>query len=140
MDEHSIYEANGIAVKIVEAKYPKEKDYRLFWIIDQSGCHMAYAEDSLNVHCMNAKEGGSQLSMHDTIYNGRHISITKVVKKSTGVRVSIPRGMIDVLQQSGKNYPVIQILSMKEINLNIFFIAVVMLVTSFQNIIVSLIL
>ena len=32
----------GIAVKIAEAKYPKEKCYRLFWIFDQSGCHMAY--------------------------------------------------------------------------------------------------
>ena len=30
------------AVKIAEAKYPKEKCYRLFWIFDQSGCHMAY--------------------------------------------------------------------------------------------------
>ena len=32
----------GIVVKIAEAKYPKEKCYRLFWIFDQSGCHMAY--------------------------------------------------------------------------------------------------
>ena len=63
----------GIAVKIAEAKYPKEKCYRLFWIYDQSGCHMAYADDSLNVHRMNIKEGGSQPLMHDTIYNGKHI-------------------------------------------------------------------
>ena len=58
----------GIPVKIAEAKYPKEKSYRLCWIFDQSGCHIAYAYDSLNVHHMNAKEGGSQPLMHDTIY------------------------------------------------------------------------
>ena len=63
----------GIVVKIAEAKYLKEKCYRLFWIFDQSGCHMAYADDSLNVPHMNIKEGGSQLLMHDTIYIGKHI-------------------------------------------------------------------
>ena len=40
----------GIAFKLAEAKYPKEKCYILFRIFDQSGCHMAYADDSLNVH------------------------------------------------------------------------------------------
>ena len=63
----------GIAVKIAEVKYPKGKCYRLFWIFDQSGCHMAYADDALNVHRMNIKEGGSQPLMHDTIYNDKHI-------------------------------------------------------------------
>ena len=63
----------GIAVKIAEVKYLKGKCYRLFWIFNQSGCHMAYADDSLNVHRMNIKEGGSQPLMHDTIYNGKHI-------------------------------------------------------------------
>lgn len=47
------------AVKVAEAKYPKEKAYRLFWIFDQSQCHMAYADDALNVNRMNAK-GGKQ--------------------------------------------------------------------------------
>ena len=36
------------AVKVAEAKYPKEKAYRLFWIFDQS------ADDALNVNRMNA--------------------------------------------------------------------------------------
>ena len=31
--------------------------------------------------------------------------MTKVVKKPTGERVSIPRGMIDVLQQRRKYHP-----------------------------------
>ena len=71
-----------IAVKIAEVKYKKEKSYRLFWIFGQSGCHMAHADDSLNVHCMNAKEGGSQSLMHDTIYNGKHISMTLSSEKA----------------------------------------------------------
>ena len=79
---NKIIKQMGIAVKIGEAKYPKEKSYRLFWIFDQSGCHMAYADDSLNVYRINIKEGGSKPLMHDTIYNGRHISMSKVVNKS----------------------------------------------------------
>ena len=54
---------------------------------------------------MNAKEGGSQPLMHDTIYNGKHISMAKVEKKPTGGRVSTPRGMMDVFQQRGKDHP-----------------------------------
>ena len=87
------------AVKVAEAKYPKEKGYRLFWIFDQSQCHMAYADDALNVNRMNAKEGGKQPIMHDTIFQGKRILMSKVIRKPTGKRVRIPRGMIDVLQQ-----------------------------------------
>ena len=47
---------------------------------------------------MNAKEGGSQPLMHDTIYNGKHILMTKVVKNPTWERVSITGGMINALQ------------------------------------------
>ena len=59
------------AVKIAEAKYPKEKGFRLFWVFDQIGCHMAFSDDSLNVNRMNAKEGGAQPCMHDTVYKAR---------------------------------------------------------------------
>ena len=72
-----IYEANGIAVKIAEAKYPKEKAYILCWIFNQSVCHMAYAYDFLNVHRMNAKEGDSHPLMHDTMYM---VSIFQLLK------------------------------------------------------------
>ena len=27
-------------VKVAETKYPKEKGYQLYWVFDQSGCHM----------------------------------------------------------------------------------------------------
>ena len=104
----------GIALKIAEEKYLKEKGYRLFWIFNQNGCHMAHADGSLNVHHINAKERGSQPLMHDTIYNGKHISMTKVVKKPTGERVSIPRGMTDVLQQRGKYHPKMKVGDMRK--------------------------
>ena len=90
------------AVKIAEAKYPKQQGYHLFWIFDQSGCHMAFADDALNVNRMNAKEGGNQPVMHNTIYNGKVIFMSKQVRKPTGEIVHIPRGMIDVLKQRGK--------------------------------------
>ena len=90
------------AVKVVEVKYPREKGYRFFWIFDQSVCHMAFGEDSLNVNRMNAKEGGSQPVMHDTIYNGKRIHMSKQMRKPSGETVRIPRGMIDILQQRGR--------------------------------------
>ena len=62
---------------------------------------MAFGEDSLNVNRMNAKEGGNQLVMHDTFYNGKAISMSKEVRNSSGEIVRIPRG-IDILQQRGK--------------------------------------
>jgi len=65
------------SVKLAEIKYPKEKGYRLFWIFDQSGCHMAFCENSLNVNRMNAKEGGSQPLMHDTVFEGQSSLVTK---------------------------------------------------------------
>lgn len=67
-------------VKIAEAKYPKEDGYRLYWVFDQSGCHMAYGENSLNVNRMNAKEGGCQTLMHDTIFEGKQISMPKLAR------------------------------------------------------------
>ena len=49
------------------AKYPKEQGYRLFWIFDQSSCHTAYAADALNANKMNARPGGQQLLMRNTV-------------------------------------------------------------------------
>ena len=83
-------------VRVVEAKYPKAEGYRLFGIFDQSGCHTAFADDSLN---MNAKERGAQPLMYNTVFNGKVISMTKEVRKATGKRLRIPRGMIDILKQ-----------------------------------------
>ena len=101
------------AVKIAEAKYPKENGFRLFWVFDQSGCHMAYRDDSLNINKMNAKEGGAQPCMHDTVYNGKTTYMTKTVHNRTGGRVRIPRGMIDVLKQSGQYHSKMKVNDMR---------------------------
>ena len=73
------------AVRIAEVKYPRERCYRLFWIFDQSGGIRFTVR-------MNAKEGGNQPVMHDTIYNGKVILMSKEVRKP----------LIDVLQQRGR--------------------------------------
>ena len=101
-------------VKIAEAKYPKADGYRLFWVFDQSQCHMAYAEDALNVNNMNANPGGKQPLMHDTIYQGKPISMTMVVRSPTGERIRIPRGMKDVLKQRGCYHPKMKVEDMKK--------------------------
>ena len=101
-------------VKIAETKYPKEAGYRLFWIFDQSGCHMAFADNSLNVSRMNAKEGGAVPCMHDTVYDGKHISMTKMVRNRTGDMVRIPRGMIDILKQRGCYNPKMKVDDMRK--------------------------
>ena len=101
-------------VKIAETKYPKEAGYRLFWIFDQSGYHMAFADNSLNVSRMNAKEGGAVPCMHDTVYDGKHISMTKMVRNRTGDMVRIPRGMIDILKQRGCYNPKMKVDDMRK--------------------------
>ena len=60
---------------------------------------MAFADNSLNVNCMNAKEGGAEPCMHDNVYNGKHISMTKRIRNRTGDMVRIPKGMIEILKQ-----------------------------------------
>lgn len=59
------------AAMIAEAKYPKEEGYRLYWVFDHSSCHAAMADDALNANKMNAKPGGKQPQMHDTVWNGK---------------------------------------------------------------------
>ena len=101
-------------VKVAEAKYPKEEGFRLYWIFDQSQCHMAFADDSLNVNHMNAKEGGRQPLMHDTTFEGKAISMTELIRKPNGDRVRIPRGMIDILKQRGRYHPKMKFDDMKQ--------------------------
>lgn len=58
-------------ITIAEIEYPKSEGYRLYWVFDHSSCHAGYAEDALIASCMNAKLGGPQPVMHDTVHNGR---------------------------------------------------------------------
>ena len=55
------------SVKIAEVKYPCEHGYRLVWVFDHSLCHGAFSSDALNAYHMNAKPGGKQPCMQDTI-------------------------------------------------------------------------
>ena len=75
---------------------------------------MAYADNSLNVNRMNAKEGGSVTCMHDTVYDGKRISMTKMVRNRTGNMVRTPRGMIDILKQRGRYYPKMKVDDMRK--------------------------
>ena len=79
------------AVKIADIKYPKSEGYKVVWVFDNSSCHNAYAEDALIAAHMNAKPGGKQAALSDTIWNGQ----TQKMVFSIGV----PKGLIQVLKE-----------------------------------------
>ena len=93
------------AVAIAEFKYPRAKGYRLHWIFDQSSCHTAFAEETLNAFRMNAKPGGHQPKMRDTIYNGKLQRMT--------FPDGTQKGLIAVLQERGVNVREMKIDEMK---------------------------
>ena len=59
------------AATIAEVKYPREEGFRLVWIFDHSSCHGAFADDALNAYKMNAKPGGKQPAMRNTVWKGK---------------------------------------------------------------------
>ena len=79
------------AVKIADIKYPKSEGYKVVWVFDNSSCHNAYAEDALIAAHMNAKPGGKQAALSDTIWSGQ----TQKMVFSIGV----PKGLIQVLKE-----------------------------------------
>ena len=81
------------AVQIVDVKYPREKGYRIVWIFDHSSCHGAYAEDALNAHKMNAKPGGKQPRMRNTVWQGKVQTMV--------FSIGVPKGLIQVLKERG---------------------------------------
>ena len=54
-------------------------------------CHGAYAEDALNAYKMNAKPGGKQPKMRDTVWEGRPQSMV--------FSIYVPEGLIQVLKE-----------------------------------------
>ena len=48
-------------------------------LADQSGYHMAFVDNALNVNCTNAK-GGCQPLIHDTLFEGKPIAMTKLAR------------------------------------------------------------
>ena len=79
------------AAKIAEVKYSRDKGYRLVWIFDHSSCHGAYADDALNVYKMNAKPGGKQPAMRNTIWCGKEYSMV--------FNLGVPKGLLQVLKE-----------------------------------------
>ena len=80
------------AVKLADYKYPAD-EHNLVFLFDQSSGHTAYAEDALNVRCMNVNPGGSQPKMRDTTWNG---TLQKMVAAD-----GTPKGMRKVLEERG---------------------------------------
>ena len=66
----------------------------MVWIFDHSSCHGAFAEDALNAHKMNARPGGKQPLMRDTVWQGR---VQKMV-----FSIGVAKGLIQVLKERGK--------------------------------------
>ena len=81
------------AAKIVDVKYPREKGYKVAWIFDHSSCHGAYADDALNAYKMNAKPGGKQPRMRNTVWQGRVQTMV--------FSIGVPKGLIQVLKERG---------------------------------------
>ena len=81
------------AVKIADIKYPRSEGYRVNWLFDHSSCHNAYSEDALNATHMNAKPGGKQPCMRDTVWKGK---VQRMV-----FSLGIPKGLIQVLKERG---------------------------------------
>ena len=80
------------AIQIAEIKYPAS-NHSLVFIFDQSSNHRAFLEDALNAKRMNVGPGGSQPSMHDTIWNGQFQKMT--------LGDGTPKGMRLVLEERG---------------------------------------
>ena len=60
-----------VAAQIAEFKYPTDK-HTIVWLLDQSSCHRAFADDALkNAKVMNVRPGGVQPRMCDTMWAGR---------------------------------------------------------------------
>ena len=76
------------AVTIAESKYPGAQ---LIWVFDNSSCHNAYADDALIAAHMNAKPGGKQHCIRDTVWQGR------VQKMNT--QDETPKRLIQVLKE-----------------------------------------
>ena len=94
------------AVKIADIKYPKDQGYRVVWVFDNSSCHNAYAEDALNANNMNAKPGGKQPHLRDTVWNGRPQRMV--------FNIGIPKGLIQVLTERGKYHKSMKLEDMRK--------------------------
>ena len=85
------------AVKIPNIKYPPEDGFKVVWIFDKSSCHNDYSDDALIAAHMNAKPGGKQAVMRDTIWDGK--------PQRMAFNIGVPKGLIQVLKERSKYHP-----------------------------------
>ena len=52
-------EERNVCWSILKVGHAHSPGYRLFWIFDQSGCHMTFEKDSLNVN-YTAQQSGKE--------------------------------------------------------------------------------
>ena len=75
--------------KLAEFKYP----YEIVWVFDHSSCHGGCRDDALNGYRMNAKPGGKQPKMRDTVWQGK---LQRLI-----LNIGISKGLIQVLTERG---------------------------------------
>ena len=75
------------------------------WVFDHSSCHGAYSEDALNAYKMNAKPGGKQPKLRDTVWQGKAQRMV--------FNIGIPKGLKQVLTERGKYHPGIKLEEMR---------------------------
>ena len=82
------------AVKIADIKYPKKDNWRVIWVLDQSSCYTAMAEDSLDAAKMNVKSDRKQPCMRNTTWNGKEYSMVNIFLTITIVGSSPPHNIL----------------------------------------------
>ena len=78
-------------IEIAECKYPRDQGYKVVWIFDHSSSHGAYGDDALLASRMNAKPGGKQALLRDTVWEGK---VQRMV-----FSIGVAKGLIQVLKE-----------------------------------------
>ena len=90
------------AVKIAEAKYPREAGWRVVWLFDHSSCHAAMPDDALDASKMNVNPGGKQRVMRDGWWNGKPQKMNYALGVPKGMRVVLEERGIDTCRMNGE--------------------------------------
>ena len=77
------------------------------WVFDNSSCHNAYSDDALLASRMNAKPGGKQPVLRDTMCNGQ---AQKMV-----FSIGVPKGLIQILKERHCYVPGMKLEEMRKV-------------------------
>jgi len=88
------------AIKIAEFKCPRSDGWKYVWIFDQSSCHAAMADDSLDVSKMNVNPGGKQRVMRDGYWNEKVFKMNYAIGVPKGLRVVLQQREVDTSQMN----------------------------------------